>query len=322
MKKYIYLISVLFTLSCTTEIPFPKYEGENKLVIGCLFTIDSVFSVHVHHTQAIFDTSENYVNNANVELWSNGYFIEKLQQVGNGHYKSITEKAVSFKPYTLKVSANGFSSIEATDSIPQKQTILSKEINYLVGFDNERGDYYSTIDFSFTNNASKNCYFENYINSIGYGYMGGHYNDDGVWVYTDSVFVSEILTYIDSDNVSIQVKEDFFFSGTINLVYSNELMPSEKETIKLKFFKGGFSYLVLYHNSLSENTYKYKLSLKKHLLGQGKYEPNTITEIATLFSRNEAAEVFTNIKNGYGIFGGYAVDTAMIKVKEGAFDTY
>jgi len=322
MKKYFYLIIILLSFSCTTEIPFPKYEGEPKLVVGCLFTTDSVFSVHVHHTQAVFDTTPSFVNNAVVELWSDGNLLEKLQQVDEGHYISVYEKAIAFKPYTLKVSAKGYTGIEATDSIPQKQTIQSKEINYLVGFDNDENSYYSTINFSFSNDVNKSCYFENYINWIGYSRSGGHYNDDDVWVYTDSVIISEILQYINSENVSVQVNKVYLSNNNLNLVYSNELMQLNMETIQLKFFKGGYPYLALYHNSLSENSYKYKLSLKKHKMGQGKYDPNSIDQIASLFSRNEAAEVFTNIKNGYGIFGGYAVDTAMIKVKEGAFNTY
>ncbi len=322
MKTILLFILILFVISCTTEIPFPEYEGEQKLVIGCLFGADSVFSVHVSHTQAVFDTVQNYVNNADVELWSNGIFLEKLQRVGNGHYKTSTEKGVPFKPYTLKVSAEGFASVEATDSIPEKQIIISANVALKVGYDNEQLNSFSTMNFLFTNNTYKKCYYEDFLAFNGYTPTNYTYDENGNGYFQDTIFgLNMLLPHIKSEEAFVEVEDINFFDGDKTLVFNNELMNSSETSMVIRFFPGNtgsptVSYLTLYHSCISKNNYLYKTSLKRQMLEHGKYDPTSVDEISELFSFGAAKEVFSNIRGGYGIFAAYTVDTVMFPLHE------
>lgn len=322
MKTTFYYILIFFTISCTTEIPFPKYEGEKKLVIGCLFGADSVFSVHVSHTQAIFDTTDNYVNNANVELWSNGNLLEKLERVNNGHYKGTNEKGIPLKPYTLKVSAEGFSSVEATDSIPEKQIIISADIALKVGYDNEHTSSFSTVSFLFTNSIYKKCFYEEFLAFNGYSPTNYTYDENGDGYFKDTIYGQNmLLSFIKSEEPFVEVEDIHFFEGNKTLVFNNELMNSSEISMKIRIFPGNtdspsVSYLTLYHTAISANNYLYKTSLKRQMLEHGKYDPISIDEISELFSFGTAKEVFSNIRGGYGIFAGYTVDTVMFPLHE------
>ena len=77
MAKYIpFFIFIILSISCTKEIEIKERDIEKRLVLNGLICPDSLISVRVSTTADILDVQTNIVDNAKVELFCNGAFIE------------------------------------------------------------------------------------------------------------------------------------------------------------------------------------------------------------------------------------------------------
>jgi hypothetical protein len=320
MKKYYFIILLLLS-ACITEVPFPERQTTPKLVVGCLFGADSLFNVYISKTQAVFDTSDNYVSNTKVELWQNGIKIEELQHIEKGLYRSSVRASVGIV-YTIKVSAPDYVPVEASDIIPEKQHILEAELAVNAGFSYTYLSDYNTVNIIFTNDIQKKLYYETLlVFSSWLPIFYFNFNDYS----EDSVYYNSIVSVMSSDEPFIQ-QENYKFDGVTkvkSLVFSNNLIHEVEKGMLIKFY-GGYDIgsqarLNVYLKSISENYYLYKKTLRKHLESQGFVDPTSLEDYALLSFGGISENVYTNVKNGYGIFAGYSVDTVSFNVESSDF---
>ena len=66
-------------VSCQKELEINYPDIEPKLVVNCLFTPDSTFSVRVGQMLSLNDTVTSFIiNDAQCKIWENGIFAEDL----------------------------------------------------------------------------------------------------------------------------------------------------------------------------------------------------------------------------------------------------
>ena len=106
MKKCLYILVVLTTISCRKEIEFKLPSGTQSLVVNSNLCNDSLISLKLTYTQAINDNSAiNTENNASIELFDkDSLLLEKITNSQNGIYQTITTKAKESTCYLLKIS--------------------------------------------------------------------------------------------------------------------------------------------------------------------------------------------------------------------------
>lgn len=110
MKKYIYLIALLFVIvSCEKVIDLDLNDANPQLVIvSQLWEGTNDFEVAITETTSYYTPEEpNQVNNAMVTIQEEGGNNVVLENIGDGKYVALDYTASEGKTYTLTVEANG-----------------------------------------------------------------------------------------------------------------------------------------------------------------------------------------------------------------------
>ncbi len=122
-KNIVFYLLIALLLSCKKDLYLNIPKQPAKLVVNCLFNPDSTWKVFVGESRPLKDTSTSMIDDAHVTISRNGQSIH-LTYLDSGFYVSNLKPKTEIK-YTIKVSAPGFHTIEASDRIPAKLTISS-----------------------------------------------------------------------------------------------------------------------------------------------------------------------------------------------------
>lgn len=277
---YLFMI-LLFTVSCrelvTDEFPdFTTVPTVNSILIK-----DSIIKVQVSLAGKLDTNRLALVDNAEVLLYVDGNFRETLTLTDDGMYSSSTVVEPR-RNYRCDVSIPGYEPVTCNDAIP-----MPAAISNIIHIDNagkdEEGMTYPAVKFTFTNNPSEKQYFEVAIRLI----RGRYENVAALKTITDPVLLNEGLPLALFSNESITGSS---YSMTINYFtgsassYNGGQMQTDLYPVVLEF------------RSVSQDYYKFVK--QKYLYELGRY-PEFMAASTT------AAPLFSNIKNGYGIFAGY-----------------
>jgi hypothetical protein len=108
------------------ELPAPP----QLIVVNALFTPDSTWRVVLSQTVSVNDTAQQGepISDARVELWADEVLQAVMIETQTGSYE-LDEFPLPGVPYTLRVMAEGFPPVEATDRIPPLAVDLSGSID-------------------------------------------------------------------------------------------------------------------------------------------------------------------------------------------------
>ncbi len=133
LKKFGIIVLLLVSLlqSCTKEMEIDVTNAEKKIVVQCLFSAEENWDVVIQTTKGLNDDSDNYVDNATVEIRSESSSVF-LNYDGEGHYRT-NQKPVPGDIYQLRVNAPGYEEVLAQSSIPVRIEAHAKdfEVNWL-----------------------------------------------------------------------------------------------------------------------------------------------------------------------------------------------
>jgi len=297
MKKLLAILIcyVLFNAStCEEDLRVPGENPEPGLVITGDFSTEFVIELYVTTTLPLFDPFDGeFIENASIELFEEAVKVDEFNYDPNtASYYSNIIPAVD-KEYTVKVSAPGFETIEATNIIPKPVETFEISVNDIkrreITNDNHRSDLEISFNATVTINDpsdDENYYHINFslIDSLRET-VGGNtitYLAEGLpIVLKDPINNSPAIPGFSGAFVRDQMfngqSQDFVFNIT-------------NEVIKANYLSGD---LVLEIRSVSEEYYLYHTSLYRQ------YQASQVP-------LSEPVQVFTNIKNGYGLFGGYS----------------
>ncbi|RLD57591.1 MAG: hypothetical protein DRJ01_13690 [Bacteroidetes bacterium] len=333
--KFIYFVLFIPLVSCIEEIDMTHYEHEDKIVVNSLFSPDSNFYVRISKStglnEAVYGHSQDFsgddsirldfdkwyikpvrVKDANVELWKNDKFLEKLLYTRLGVFRSVNEIPEPNQKYEVRVSASGLESVTADDMLPQKVNIISANFED-AGFCFDNYGYFVKITITFKDPADDKNYYEillpdttwyddfndgNLIDSVGY-YV--YYNqlrtdDPVVLAEGEQDFICRSFVFSD-DMINGQIYE-----ATIYLFIGSDVEGTVDYT--------GFSQAIELR-TVSRKYYLYRKKMRKYL--NYKFSGTDLEQIYTI---GDPVIMYTNVENGYGVFVGYSADTVILTEKD------
>jgi hypothetical protein len=129
-KIGIILIILLINFSCEKSIEVKLPQVDEKIAVKGLFSTDKVFSLKISHSKHIFDTTSTFhLDNVIVDFYENKTFIETLENTGS-IFKGLKfvspsgYKCSEKNTYTINVSATGFETVFAENTVPDPVQII------------------------------------------------------------------------------------------------------------------------------------------------------------------------------------------------------
>jgi hypothetical protein len=179
-------------------------EHESRLAPYAFFKdTDSTLTVMVGKSVGILDTlNPDIVYGATVELYKNGVLEYNFTYVNSVRGYQI-ELSQPFNPvvgdeYELRVSAEGFDDVKATQIVPEKVDITEATIDYNGGVD-QFGDPVDIIELKFSDPANVQNYYE----------INGFFNT----VYTDPFDSTNIYDF--GSQLDLTSNDPNFSDGTM-----------------------------------------------------------------------------------------------------------
>lgn len=283
MKNFLNITLVGILLASTScrklvQSDFPDFK--QVPTVNSFLKADSLLKVHISLASKL-DTNElKGLDNAQVQLYVDDVFKEFLTSTGNGIFTSTTLVEPS-KKYECKVDIPGYETVSCSNTIP-KPSHLRDIVHVSVAGKDQEGMTYPAVKFTFSNNPAEKQYYEARIRLFG--------RETGAMLINivDPVLLNE---------------------GLPLPVFSNELITDTAYTMTINYFTGSASStngstwqtnlypFILEVRSVSYDYYQF--ARQKYLYDSGRFPEFGL-------SSNQAFQLYSNVKNGYGIFAGYS----------------
>jgi len=304
MKKYIIYPLILLTfLSCVKTIDFDDEGFANQLVLNSIFGNDSEFISYVANSASILENSNEPgapVTDATLDIYEHDQFLAHLtSSTGGFRSEGIISKAGN--TYKAVVTSQG-RQISAETTIPYQAEIVSIDSSLV-------RDEYNRKTFNFKIKIKDPEGEDFYRIVVDQEYLNGSYNyQNETWMYlktnrtihfssTDPVFKSVYNNFGD-ETIDIGPRNEYG-------IFPDDLFQGKEHTIQIGITAinggSGYGFKVYYERHtihvqrLSKDLYNYL----KYLELYNFYRDNPIAE---------PVQVYSNVKNGAGIFAGFNDD--------------
>lgn len=289
--KNILFLSTVLLVGCETVMDVNIELEKPMLVVNSVFNKDSVWRVDVSLTRHVLSNYDvvKPVSNATVsildEQTNEVLEVLTLSQISSGGVYRGKLKPEVMKNYKVNVDVNGYASAESAEHVPElvplTQVDIDEDALQSTGVPVPVKIYFTdpvAVDNFYQLKAAYKTYHINYPtgDTIWYTYPL-HMNFEDPALTENDEYVEELLL------------TDRLFNGKEHTISFN-----------LDQSVGGEGTISICFNTISESYYDYETTLK--LQRQVSGDP---------FS--QPVQVFTNIKNGLGIFAGYNPDEWKIK---------
>lgn len=291
----VFFAGIILLSSCETVVDMKLPEQPPKMVVNSFFTPDSIIMLHLSKSQFVLKNEElKPITNAEISLFENGNFIGKFTHINKGFYYLPGFFPKTNAQYKLTAISEGIKSIEANEVVPPKPAINHIEISSSYF----EGENYKDFIVYIQDNANE----ENY-------YMVDLFGKRYDYVY-------DTLTFDIID--SVEIYERVFFTSQ-DLVFQ-EQGASSKAIISDKIFNGSIYPLRLSVNAYNFDEYSNKGYFEMTI--QLKQVSKAYAQYVLSYSKNrhsdpfsQPVQVFSNITNGFGIFGGYTSALSSVKLR-------
>lgn len=292
MKKSILIIGVFFGFfSCEKVLELDQETRNSKLVVNSLFNTQEAWQVDVTRSLSVIDNgSLDKIENATVSIFEGNNLVSNLTYDGEKYVVlGLSAPPIAGKRYRVEVSAPNYTSVSAEDVCPVAVPLLQADTSSAPG---SFGGRTLTCNISFQDPAGIDNYYGISLERATY-YIAP--NSSGgfdtllsdVWVnYINSS--SPIIDNAGSNNFAqtLTFKDNLFDGNRVSFSFSSDDFgwsnPSDYVEYTIKFY------------SFSEATYNYTKTYEAYQNTSG--DPFA-----------EPVQVFTNVTNGFGIFGGRSV---------------
>jgi hypothetical protein len=284
--KYIYLIVItIMFASCETIVKVDIPEHKPSIVVNSVIDPSEKFQIHLSKSLGSLDSAPlSNIDNAEVEVYENDVFIEKLTFEQYGYYSSSNISAKLGRNYKIIAKAAPYDQVSAEARIPQPVSIEGIAIKDSAFVDSNMG-VKSSLTFTINDPGA----IKNY-------YMLELFQTDSINSFLSPTYLSPRDPALESEDYSEQfLFSDAHFDGKpyrLEMEFYNYYSDGTWDPITGEFIPfEGKRYYVMEFSTISRAYYLYKTSSNKQMMNS--YNP---------FS--EPVQVFSNINNGYGIFAG------------------
>lgn len=304
IKAYVELslvfLSSLFFSACIDLINDEFPPTEPIPVVNSILVMDSNIEVHVSKIVGIDSTAVPIIDNALINLYKDGEFIEIIPLAGRGIYKSniLAEERSKF---SCVIIIPGYDELYCSDSIPAPLSVKITGHTNRAGL-TEEGAYYPSIDFTFDDDPTTEDYYEVLLlQKMKYDFY-----------YSISAF---------NETYDFLLNEGFEPYSTSTLLFSDQLLNSEMKSLTLNYGMGGGvtcmdgncwqsideHTIIIEVRRVSQEYYKFKKQF--YLYEKGRYG-ELLEGVVSPF------QMYSNIENGKGIFAAYSVAIDSIHIQE------
>lgn len=295
MKIKFILLTILFS-SCIREVVIDLPVAKNSLVLNTFLTADSLIYVRLTQLVNYAETPASLrtdLKNAELDLYENDVFIERLTARTirtNLWYTSIIKARKGFR-YKIVARADGFTQVEAEDQVPEQPLVNDMRLSRIPFVK-------ATAVFKLQDKAGEKNYYR-------------------LRFFKDSKPVNSFAPLrLSMEQLNVSNNDfliDVFNENKYEVWYFDDTW-FEGKTVDIKFLANDDQNLISADSitytceisQLTQNSFLYLKSIK----AQDDYDVNQ-----TPADLQEPVQIFTNVKNGYGIAGGMAISKLSITVK-------
>ena len=288
MKKLLPIIASCFCFSCELVVDVDVPMENPKITVNALFSSDSIWRVHLHKSKYILDEGVyEPIDNAQVLIKENGNTVEVLNATDFGEYVSASGQKPAFgHHYEIEVSAAEMETVTAQSTLPSAASITSAVFAQKEGGSGFPANFNFTIDVTFQDDPNADNYYEFVL-------MQEHW-----WINGTGDTVRYMYpTYIFTDDAV------FGEQGIDGVIFDDKVVNGKEVQFIIKGhnYQGSDTRSFLIMRSLSRELFLYKTTAARQSYTSG--DPFA-----------QPVRVFNNIRNGFGIFGGYS--EFMIEIDE------
>jgi hypothetical protein len=286
------LISLcLINMACRKDIEFDEEEIETRIVVNGIFSENDSLLIHLSESRNVLFYDEGnlpFLSKAQVKLIDgNDNTLGLFSYLSEGQYYLPLTSLEAGQYYKLRISNPGFEDILAESVLPEAISITNidtirkkRNMDFQVSFKDDplEINYYSlsVIATSYTTIELEPGVFETKKWENGWSCTKDNINQSGS-IDRNGEFCSSIFLFNDET-----------FNGSNYTFILNKYIDETTDTVFVEL------------RNMSEAYFKYRVSYEK-------YFQNIINNPFA-----EPVQVYSNIENGFGIFGGYSSDRKTI----------
>lgn len=271
-----FIIIVILNTSCEQEVTF-DFNKPVRLCLNCILDPDSIITAKLTLSGTIKDNSTfSAVDDADILIYEDGSEIGSLTNTGEGNYQ-MDYYPKPLKEYTITVRHPRYENLSASTTVPQKPNVQHKSDTLEF---NEQGRHY-VLDVNFEIHDTPGT--TNY------------------WMYNKHTLHEMTYSGVSTFSINAPFIDDF------NRVTDTDAKYGIKYWYYIRISDAGYEGKILRFNTWGKtDSYNCFLSADIH------YDKYLKTSVKThLNSENdlpfkEPLQIYSNIENGYGIFGSCA----------------
>lgn len=298
MKNFFIIIFTTFFLhfllvSCHSLVESDFVDFASMPVLNGILQADSTIKVQLSYSAKLGETTPKFIDNALVVINNNNGLNDTLVYTENGWYIS-NNIAIAGANYSCKAIIHGYDTLSAHTTIPMPTEIGKINFTDMVGRD-EEGSKISLFDFLITNNTTQNTYWSVILTEASIG-------------YDDKIYTSYERIYMIPEQDSVMLNE----AQPLTL-FSNKHMKNENYKVRFYLSQSGTqfgerkkakAYVTLY--TVDESYYNY---MKRYYIYYTTYIP-------TLGQSPQNYQLYSNVKNGLGLFTGMSATKKQITFED------
>ncbi len=300
---HLIIIGILLLTACEKTIYIDIDDKGRKVVVNSIFDADSLLNISLFESKYILDDSWEYsmVRDASISLLENQTEIETIAGSETGQYHFSSSLKVD-QVYSVVVNSESLGTATAKSYLPVKTKIDKTEFQLKVS--GEPGyQYIENVKFKieFTDIENVNNFYQIRV----FAMLEDPIYDPDTWEVIGSKFVKKYF-WISSEDPS--VPESSYEISNLGLIINDDLFDGQQHSISfetdnfISYYESESIFYYVELNSLSSDLYNYYRSYNQYVETNG--SPFT-----------EPVKVYTNIENGFGIFGGYSVAIDSVEIE-------
>lgn len=300
--SYIFLPLMLglFLVGCEKEIPFKGEVAKPKLVLNGDFQADTSWNLHLSNSLSIGDTGKpRAVTNGVIRIKDeNGQLLTTLAHNIEGFYRGTQALPQAGKSYQVEVEAPGYTTVTSQGSVPNPTPITVQDTMRTTFL----GEQVVSLNVTLNDPPGDENYYVFDVQALLYDSADVLF--DQYELYTYSLEVNLDMDGLGDENSSFQriyMKDDAIQGQqySVNLMVGVANLP---EIIADPYSGFERADLLVRVRTVSKELYQYLRSYDRYR--NYSFDPT--------FS--QPVQVFSNIENGFGVFGGYSEAQVRIRL--------
>lgn len=275
MKNLFLFISVVFGITaCQKYIDIYIPDHGRKIVLNCLYSDTALFHIQLSLSKHILDNSHTYmpISGATIEIYQNDTLKELCTEYDVGLYRTQWLRPSAGQKHKIIVRYQD-QIIEAQSYLPEKNAKMIFLDSMLI---KQEYSYSLRLKFRIISNALNQYFLIHFPAAM----HNGHYSE-------------QTFLYFQTSDPLLETNNGYA------AIFTNESFPGSSRTISVDLdayaFSGDSTYILYFELlTLSKDAYYYLRSVMKQ-------------QTASISPFAEPVIVYSNIQNGYGIFGGYTI---------------